>query len=350
MTDSPPRVLLLVDWVPDKGSLLMKSLRKAGLDCDIMGTDFHLSRWTPLNKILSHWPKCLLVSIRAFQKRHDYDCILAWQQIMGMFLGMIKWITGSSVPNIFILTAIIVERHNPVQEWIRRKFISLSCKRVNHIGFLSNTYKKIIQSRFHWPDSRTVLLKSPIILPEIPEFSGYRPDGYVYSVGRSCRDYKTLFAAARQCRRQFVVVTSREAVSGLSIPDNVTLHFDTFGKDADRLMQNCAAVIIPLNTDNSPAGELTLLEAMCYGKPVIITRTVITREYVIHGENGYLVPKQDSQTLVEAVNDLLSNSEKATKMGLLARKNVLEHHAMDVFTQKISDTIIRDRRSEGKQP
>jgi|GEM_PF-1085524 glycosyltransferase involved in cell wall biosynthesis len=346
MTDNSPRVLLLVDWIPDKGSILMNSLRDAGLDCDIMGTNFHLSRWTPINKILSHWPKCLLVSIRAFHKRRDYDCILAWQQIMGMFLGSIKWVTGASVPDIFILTAIIVERHNPVQEWIRRKFISMACKKVNHIGFLSNAYQKIIQSRFNWPDSRTVLLKSPIILPQIPEFSGYRPDGYVYSVGRSCRDYHTLFAAARQCRQQFAVVTSREAVSGLSIPDNVTLHFDTFGKDADRLMQNCAAVIIPLNMDDSPAGELTLLEAMCYGKPVIITRTVITQEYVRHGENGYLVPLNDIHAMRQAVETIFSDDEKSLQMGKKAREMAMKNHSIDAFAKTIADTILGGRRSE----
>ena len=46
-----PRVLLLVDWLPERGSLLFESLRKAGLDCDIMGTNFDKSKWTPVNKI-----------------------------------------------------------------------------------------------------------------------------------------------------------------------------------------------------------------------------------------------------------------------------------------------------------
>ncbi|MFZ3045062.1 MAG: glycosyltransferase family 4 protein, partial [Desulfatirhabdiaceae bacterium] len=337
---------LLVDWIPDKGSLLMKSLEKAGLDCDIMGTDFHQSRWTPLNKVLSHWPRCLLVSIKAFQKRHDYDYIITWQQVMGMFLGMIKLITFSDIPRIFLLTAIIVERKNPMLEWIRKQFISLSWRKINRIGFLSREYMQIINNRFRLTKSQPVILKSPIILPGIPEFCGYRPGGYLYSVGRSCRDYKTLFAAASLCSHEFVVVTSRAAVSGLSIPDNVTLYFDTFGRESDRLMKSCAAAIVPLSKDNSPAGELTLLEAMCYGKPVIITRTVITQEYVNHGENGFLVPLMDSRALVEAVEILFSNSEKAANMGRMARKMVLENHGIDGFTQKIAETIIRSLKSE----
>jgi hypothetical protein len=103
-----PHALLLVDWIPEKDALLLESLRKAGLDCDIMGINFHQSKWTPLNKIFSHWPKCLWVSIKAFRKRHDYDYMLAWSQIIGTFLGMIKFITRSNIPKVFILEAVVV--------------------------------------------------------------------------------------------------------------------------------------------------------------------------------------------------------------------------------------------------
>jgi len=337
-----PRVLLLVDWLPERGSLLFESLRKAGLDCDIMGTNFDKSKWTPVNKIISHWPRCLWVSLKAFCRRNNYDYVIAWQQTMGTFLGLLKLITFSNFPKVFILMAIIVERQNPLLEWFRRKFISLCWGKVNHIGFLSNAYMRLIQERFNVQESQSVLLTSPIIIEKIPDFSGYKAGSYLYSVGRSLRDYRTLMAAVQSCTHQFVVVTSNAAIKGLVIPDNVTVYRNTFGEESDRLMQQAAAVIIPLSQINSPTGELTLIEAMCYGKPIVITRTVITQEYIVHGQNGFLVPWKNPDAIVEAVNIIFSDPEKADFIGRMARQTVVENHTMDAFSRKVSDIIVND--------
>jgi len=335
-----PRVLLLVDWLPESGSLLLESLRKTGLDCDIIGFYFDKSRWTPLNKFISHWPKCLWVSIKAFCRRNDYEYFIAWQQIIGTFLGLLKLITFSDSPKVFILTAIIVERQNRFLEWLRRKFISSCWKKVNHIGFLSYGYMRLIQERFNIRESKSVLLTLPLITDKIPDFSGYKAGSYLYSVGRSYRDYRTLMAAAQTCNHKFVIVTSNATVKRLMIPDNVTVYCDTFGEESDRLMQQAAAVIIPLSRTNSPSGELTLLEAMCYGKPVIITETLITQEYIVHGQNGFLVPWKDPKAIVEAINTLFADTEKADAIGRQARQTLLKNHAIDVYSRKVSDIIV----------
>ena len=339
MVKRTPRVLLLVDWIPESGSLLLESLKKTGMDCDVMGINFHQSKWTPVNKIFSHWPRCLWVSLKAFRRRHDYDYMLAWSQIMGTFLGLIKFISCSNFPKIFILEAVIVERENPILEKLRRWVISVSWLKVNHIGLMSNAYKRLIHERFKVQECQCVHLKSPLIIEEKKNFSGFKAGSYLYSVGRSYRDYHTLMAAAQKSGYHFVVATSGDAIKGLTIPDNVTVYRNAFGKEADRLLQEAAAVIIPLDRTTSPAGDLTLTEAMYYGKPVIITETLITQEYIVHGQNGFLVPWKNPDAIVEAVNILFSDPEKASSIGRMARQTVLENHAIDVFSRNIFNTI-----------
>jgi len=339
MTKKPPRVLLLVDWNPDNGSLLLDCLRKAGLNCDIMGTDFKHSSWTPSNKVFFHWPRCLWVSIKAFTRRYDYDYVIAWPQVMGMFLGFIKLITCSNSPKVFLLNTTIVERKNPLLETLRRWFLSLSFKKVNHISFLSNAYMHLIQNRFKLSKTQVILLKQPITFKKNPDYSGFKPDSYLYSVGLSYRDFPTLMDAAKKCSKQFVLATTDAFLKGLTIPDNVTVYRNAFGNAAEDLMKQSAAVIFPLERTSSPAGETTLVSAMFYGKPVITTETITTQEYITHGQNGLLVSWKDPDAIVEAINIIFSDPEKAAAIGRQARQSVLKNHTMDVYSNKIVKII-----------
>lgn len=334
-----PRVLLLVDWSPEQGSLLLDCLRKNGLDCDIMGMSFHQSKWTPLRKIFSHWPRCLWVSIKAYRRRDDYDYVIDWQQVMGTFLGLIKLVSFSNSPNVFLLNATIVERKNPILEKLRRWLIAISWKRVNHIGVMSNTYKRFLQERFRLSEAQSIHLPLPLTFEKNPDFSGFKPNSYVYSVGLSYRDFPTLMAAAKKSTQPFIVATSDVFIKGMTIPDNVTVYRNTFGKAADELMEQSALVIIPLERTTSPAGETTLLTAMCYGKPVIVTRTVTTEEYIEDGKNGILVPGKDPDAIFNAVDRLYSNPDQAYEMGQQARRYVLENHSMDDYAKKIAAII-----------
>jgi glycosyltransferase involved in cell wall biosynthesis len=324
-----PRVLLLLDWLPEKGSLLFDSLRKNGLNCDAMGIDFHQSKWTPANKILSHWPRSFWISVKAFRRRHDYDYVIARQQVVGMFLGLFKLLFFTRSPKVFILIATIVERENIFTETLRRAFIALSYRKVDHIGFVSNGYRCVVQQKFHLSETQAVHLKLPLDLKKIPDYSGFRPDGYLFSMGLSYRDYRTLMEAAKKTARPFVVATLDPYVKDLEIPDNVTVYRDAFGQKADELMEQSAAVILPLDRVGSPAGETVLLRAMCYGKPVIITKTIVTEEYIQNGQNGFLVPWKDADAIVDAIKSLFSSPLQADAIGRQARKSVLENHSMD---------------------
>lgn len=342
------RVLVLVDWNPENGSLLLDCLRTHGLDCNLMGTDYKRSQWTPLNKVFFHWPRCLWVSIRAFRRRHDYDYVIAWPQVIGVFMGFIKLITFSNSPKLFLLNTTIVERKNPLMAMLRQWFIAVSLKKVNHISFLSHKYLLLIQKRFNLSEAQLVHLRQPMTFERTPDYSGFKPDGYLYSVGLSYRDFPTLMAAARRSDKKFVLATTDAFLKGLTIPDNVTVYRNTFGKAAEELMQNAAAVIFPLERIASPAGETTLVSAMCYGKPVITTRTITTEEYIEDGKNGYLVPAQDPDAIVAAINTIFSRPDQAAEIGRRARESALENHTMELYAKKIFN-IMDDNSREVNQ-
>ncbi|CAA6819066.1 MAG: Alpha-1,3-N-acetylgalactosamine transferase PglA (EC [uncultured Sulfurovum sp.] len=59
----------------------------------------------------------------------------------------------------------------------------------------------------------------------------------------------------------------------------------------------------------------TLLEAASMGKPIVTTNTVGCREVVKNGKNGFLVPIQNTELLVEKIEYLLKHSDERKVMG-----------------------------------
>ena len=80
--------------------------------------------------------------------------------------------------------------------------------------------------------------------------------------------------------------------------------------------------VVPSVYDNSP---YTCLEAMSCGRPVIGTSAGGTREYIVHGESGIIVPPRDANAIACALVLLLSDKEKRAALGQAARLRVLRH-------------------------
>jgi glycosyltransferase involved in cell wall biosynthesis len=80
--------------------------------------------------------------------------------------------------------------------------------------------------------------------------------------------------------------------------------------------------VVPSVYDNSP---YTCLEAMACGRPVIGTSAGGTKEYVLHGHSGLIVPPRDSESLSAAIITLLKDGKSRLQMGQSARQRVVDH-------------------------
>lgn len=89
--------------------------------------------------------------------------------------------------------------------------------------------------------------------------------------------------------------------------------------------------IVPSLYDNSP---YSCLEAMSCGKPVIGTSSGGTREYIVDGESGVIIPPRDSKAIAEALVALLSNEDERERLGRNARARVMEKfHRVEIARQ-----------------
>jgi len=75
--------------------------------------------------------------------------------------------------------------------------------------------------------------------------------------------------------------------------------------------------------------SISKVEAMAYGAVPIVTDTSGARDDIIHGENGYIVPIGDIESIIEYVDYLYKNRDKLRDMGEKAHNSIIKNMVSD---------------------
>lgn len=85
-----------------------------------------------------------------------------------------------------------------------------------------------------------------------------------------------------------------------------------------------------------------LMEASTLGTPIVATDVVGTREVVISGTNGFLVPLDDSNALADRVESLLTNNELHSKLAESSKEYALENFDENIVIDRIKEIYARE--------
>jgi glycosyltransferase involved in cell wall biosynthesis len=80
---------------------------------------------------------------------------------------------------------------------------------------------------------------------------------------------------------------------------------------------------------------IAYLEGMGYGLPAIATTAGAAHEIISHGENGYLVPPGDANSLASCLQEMLSDRQRLVEMSLKARQRYAAHPTWEQTTGHI---------------
>jgi len=159
---------------------------------------------------------------------------------------------------------------------------------------------------------------------------------YTFSAGRSGRDYKTLFKVFNESKRNLhVICDSEAALSECEATDNITVLRNCYDACYVNELKNALIVVVPLSVDDISAGQMVLLQAMAYSKPLIVTRTSTIEEYLEDGVNAILVPPGDAVALDRAIESLYLNPSLAEQLAKSAFDTYQQKHSMKVFVNSI---------------
>ncbi|HSN84643.1 MAG TPA: glycosyltransferase family 4 protein [Polyangiales bacterium] len=161
----------------------------------------------------------------------------------------------------------------------------------------------------------------PIQKPEIPvEYEEDQEDPFVLLQGSAHRDFPTFIEAVKRLGLRAVIVSGPRALEGIDVPPNVETPFGVSKADCLRLAQQARVNVVPMIRDDeaTAAGHVTIAETMWMKRPLIVSNCNGADDYVIDGENGYLVEPHSVDALADAIKKLWDDADLRSRIGAQA--------------------------------
>lgn len=121
------------------------------------------------------------------------------------------------------------------------------------------------------------------------------------------------------------------------LPSNVELRGMVQHDDVSRLLLSSDVMLFPSLGDGFP---LSIMEGFASGLPVVCTENTGAADCIVEGENGFVVPIQDSDALRDRIGWFISNREQIPRMAKAAREHVLTY-TWDNYYENVADAIER---------
>ena len=137
------------------------------------------------------------------------------------------------------------------------------------------------------------------------------------------KEVKVLIAGDGPLRKKL-----EEFVKLNKIHDQVKFLGYVTGKEKINLIKSCGIFIIPSIVTSYGDREglpVSLLEAMAASKTIIATNVGGIKEIIKNNYNGLLIKQKSPEDIVNAINKLFKNKNLAKRLGINARKTVLDY-------------------------
>jgi glycosyltransferase involved in cell wall biosynthesis len=181
-------------------------------------------------------------------------------------------------------------------------------KKVDRFVVFSNFERKRYREYFDIPIEKIDMLHWAMETPKINNDFITPIDNYYCAVGGEGRDYPTLIETFKQLPKQHLIIVTRpNTLDGIEIPPNVFVFYNLPSEKFWAIVDGSKAVIVPLINDTTACGHITLVGAMKLGKAIITTFSEGTTDYIVHKQNGLVVPPRDISALHNAISSLENN-------------------------------------------
>lgn len=167
---------------------------------------------------------------------------------------------------------------------------------------------------------------------------------FLLAMGSAHRDYETLIEAVDRLAIPTIIVTRPDAAAALPKSPHVTLKSDLSYEECLALLARARVSVTPVSNLETASGQITFINAMHMGVPVIATRCLGTEGYIEDGETGLLVPPFDAQVMQEAIAALWHDETRRAEIALRGREEA-DRRFTDAAAASALHAIIRQIRT-----
>lgn len=158
--------------------------------------------------------------------------------------------------------------------------------------------------------------------------------GYIFSTGRSNRDYDFLVEAVEKMDYKLFIACDTYNYAS----EKIQVDTNCFGDKMIRKMAEAFCVVIPLKDTQISSGQLVILQAFELGKPVIVTDSRGVSDYIINEENGFIIPKH-KDALQSILKRLSSDKLLYEQISRNARMYFLENYSLDSMASDLAEKL-----------
>lgn len=205
-----------------------------------------------------------------------------------------------------------------------RTLFSRALRGVDEFVVFSRFERPLYAAEFGIPEQRIRYLpwamEAPVPGPDCPLPDDMRRQGYLSAIGGEGRDY-ALLAQVMRARPglRMVVIARPYSIAGIEFPDNVTVFTNLPGPVTWRIAVESRGLAIPLKTDRTACGHITIVGAQLLGLPLIVTASRGVEDYAAADVTAQVVPAGDAAALGAAMDRVLEDPSAVTRMAEAAR-------------------------------
>ncbi len=231
----------------------------------------------------------------------------------------------SHLPNVSLATAALARRLAPAAPHVafafnytrvptgRRLALSRDCFReIREFVVFSRHEIALYADLFGLPRDRFHYLPWAMEVPEVAAGAAlpFR-EPYFSAIGGEGRDYAVLGEAMRQLPEARLAIVARPAsIAGIAFPDNVRVFTNLPTPLTWAIAKGSLGMAVPLLSDRTPNGHVTLVGAQLLGIPLVVTESAGVADYV-DGQTVALVPAGEAEAMAQALSRLGADAEAA---------------------------------------
>lgn len=333
------KLCILVNWKEEGRWFVLNILKKMVQSVDVLQPVSLKNTVNDFFTYVSNYLSEFYIPVTAFFYRNRYDVIISWQMRIGICYGILNRIFHSRKHPVHI----IQDFHIDLTEtrWLYRMQIALLKMAIPGIDYFcctSTEEERIYSKLFKIPRERIIFLP---LAESSASFDNpvYSIQDYIFSYGKSDRDFDTLIQSVANLNIKTYILSSKY-VPKCPFPENIRI-LRNYVSDQEMIkwIGSSRIVVIPLKDYRIAAGQISMLETMAIGRPLIITDNMATREYATNDKTALFYTAGNAAELSELIQYLWNNPELAEDIGKQARKSMLK--SQDSFTTVLGNLLER---------
>jgi glycosyltransferase involved in cell wall biosynthesis len=312
-------------------------MRTLGDRVTVFSDAVRLNYPSKLFRVLLGWPRLFKFSIttafKSLLAKPDVDAVIVNSHFDLLAYALTGKLLFRGIPNLVLPGFIYTDSGSTAFSRMKYRYYKwiLGYARV----VVCHSHLEVEQNRNRFSLRNTQFVYYPCSV-YVPEANGYSESTVTKTValsaGRSGRDYDLLIEAVRGTDIRLKIINDQLSDELTKrITGNIEVLDQCYGDCYLRELQDCRFVIIPLSVDDISAGQMVLLQAMALGKPVIITRTKTTEDYIEQDSGVLEVEAGNKVEMQEAIEQLNTSDALCEKLGKQGAAAYAKNYSIEAY-------------------